>query len=328
MGDLAADRIYDEHVDDDAAYLATGTGVARVRVANCRVGRFDLLYRGTATDVAACTWGDGPLIAAATPEDVLVHAPDGDEWTETGFGPAEAVGFDHTDPDDPALIAVDEGDHEVGRVLDPAADPTRWLTVADVDAPVRAVDGPFLAAEDGVYRLSPDGIDDVGLDDVRDVAVVDDTGGSLAGSAGEPPADDTGEPPVDGDADDATAGGGADAPWRHGDVLAAAGDGLYRLGGVDEEWTQVLAGSFDGVAVHGTVGIAVGEDGGHVRDPARTGDGWQAVDLTAAAVGAGAAAYAVTGDGTFLSREAEGWRRRTLGFPAVRAMSVVPGDGE
>ncbi|MEF8773241.1 MAG: hypothetical protein V5A23_09585 [Halobacteriales archaeon] len=315
MGDLAADRIYDEHVDDDAAYLATGTGVARVRVANCRVGRFDLLSRGTATDVAACTWGDELLIAAATPEEVLVHVPDGDEWTGTGFGPAEAVGFDHTDPDDPALIAVGADDHEVGRVLDPAADPTRWLTVADVDAPVRAVDGPFLAAEDGVYRLSPDGIDDAGLDDVRDVAVVE--------AAGELPAGSTGEPQADGDADD----GGDDLPWRHGDVLAAAGDGLFRLDGAGG-WTRVLEGSFDGVAVHGSIGIAAGEDGGHVRGPARTGDGWQAVDLAAAAVGVGAAAYAVTGDGTFLSRESEGWRRRTLGFPQVRAMSVVPGDGE
>ncbi|PSP77179.1 hypothetical protein BRC81_10345 [Halobacteriales archaeon QS_1_68_20] len=177
MSDLAADRIYDDRTGKQDVYVASGQGVAVVEVSH-RVGRFRLDRRCTARDVAAA---DG-LVAVATDEDVLLldradesdaesggEAP-GDEsaeYVETGFGPASAVGFDEG-----ALVAAGDDEFDIGRLLHPREDPTEWLTVADVDAPVRAIDGPLLAADDGVYQLTADEIADVGLDDARDVAAV------------------------------------------------------------------------------------------------------------------------------------------------------------
>jgi hypothetical protein len=310
MGDLAEDRVYDDHADDDAAYLATATGVARVAVANGRVGRFGLEHRCEAADLAAtsATEGGETLVAVATDEDVLVHRAGGapvesrgttdDEWPATGYGPAEAVGFDATEVGHAALVAASADEHAVGRVLDPAADPADWLTVADVDAPVRAVAGPFLAAADGCYRLTPDAVEDVGLDDVRDVAV---------------PA--------------ARGHGGDRGGWTSVDALAATGDGCYRLVDADGEtaWERDLDGEFAAVAIGPGRAVAVGDAGAFLHD----GDGWAAVDTPAPPVdvGVGQTVYGVTGDGTFLAREAEGWRTRALGLPAVRAMAVLSGGG-
>lgn len=298
MGNLAVDRVYDEHTDADVAYLATGAGVARVAVANGRVGRFGLVHRCVARDVAATA----DAVAVAAEEDVLVHHPElgAEEWVATGFGPAEAIGFDRTDADNPALVAVAADEHEVGRLLDPTADPTDWLTVADVDAPVHAVEGPFLAAGDGVYRLTPDGIEHVGLDDARDVAVPRTE--RLPAPSGE---------------------------WADVDALAATGDGVHRLTpGVDAAWERALDGAFDAVGAGGDRALAVGDAGTFLRDPdLADAVGWQAVETPRrpAVVGVGATAYAVTEAGAFLAREDDGWRTRTLGFPEVAAMSVVAG---
>lgn len=303
MSDLAEDRVYSDDTDDDTAFLATGAGVARVAVANGRVGRFDLPHRCDATDVAAAPGPDGPLVAVATDEDVLVHHGGvGDEWVPTGFGVASAVGLDHTDAGGPALVAVTAEEHVVRRVLHPREDPTDWLEVADVDAPVRAVEGPFLGAADGCYRVTPDGVEDVGLDDVRDVAVVRAEGGD----------------------------------WADTDALAATGDGLHRLApGVEGTWERDLAGAFDAVAALGARAVAVGSDDAYLHgEPgeSETADdgaagGWHPVDVPQipVTVGVGQAAYGVTAEGTFLAREETGWRTRALGFPDVLGMTVVPG---
>ncbi len=171
MGDLAADRVYDDRTGKQDVYVASSQGVAVVEVSH-RVGRFYLDRRCSARDLAAA---DG-LLAVATDGDVLLldraggqrdedGTSEASEYVETGFGPASAVGFD-----DGALVAATDDEYEIGRLLHPREDPTEWLTVADVDAPVRAIDGSLLAAADGVYRLTADEIADVGLADARDVA--------------------------------------------------------------------------------------------------------------------------------------------------------------
>ena len=168
MGDLTEDRVYDAKAGKQVVYAATGIGVVAVEASRERVGRFGLDHRCEARDLA--TGGDpatgGGLLAVATDEDVLLF--DGEAYTETGFGPAVAVGFDEGD-----LLAAGP-DGELGRVVHAVEaflgeGDAEWLAVADVDGAVRAIDGPLVAASDGVYRFTADGIFDVGLTDVRDV---------------------------------------------------------------------------------------------------------------------------------------------------------------
>lgn len=164
MGDIEEDRVYDAPSGEETVFVANdlGVGAASVSLASGRVGRFSLDRQCGARDVAAAEgW-----VAVATDEDVLVRTSDG-EYVETGFGPADAVGFDRGPPLD--LLAASPA-AEIGRVVDLAEDPTGWLEIADVDAPVRAIEGPFVAAADGVYRASPDSLNDTGLDDARDVS--------------------------------------------------------------------------------------------------------------------------------------------------------------
>jgi hypothetical protein len=164
MGDMEEDRVYDAPSGEETAYVANdlGVGAASVSLASGRVGRFSLDRQCGARDLAAAEgW-----VAVATDEDVLVRTPGG-EYVETGFGPADAVGFDRGPPLD--LLAASPA-AEIGRVVDLAEDPTEWLEIADVDAPVRAIEGSFVAAADGVYRISPDSLNDTGLDDARDVS--------------------------------------------------------------------------------------------------------------------------------------------------------------
>lgn len=160
MSDMAEDRVYADRSGGDALLVASSVGVTRAAVANARVGRFSLERRCAPRDLAA---GDG-WVAVATDEDVLLRRPreDGDaEYVATGFGPATAVGADGGD-----LLAAGP-DAEIARLLDAEGE---FLPIADVDAPVRAIDGDLVAAGDGVYRVSADGLDHAGLDDARDVA--------------------------------------------------------------------------------------------------------------------------------------------------------------
>ncbi|MFT4891907.1 MAG: hypothetical protein ACI9YT_002843 [Halobacteriales archaeon] len=164
MGDMEEDRVYDAPSGEETVYVANdlGVGTASVSLASGRVGRFSLDRQCGARDLAAA---DG-WVAVATDEDVIVRTPGG-EYVDSGFGPADAVGFDRGPPLD--LLAASPA-AEIGRVVDLPEDPSEWLEIADVDAPVRAIEGPFVAAADGVYRASPDSLNDTGLEDTRDVS--------------------------------------------------------------------------------------------------------------------------------------------------------------
>ena len=87
MGEMDEDRVYDDRRRETVAYLATGQGVATVRVASDRVGQFSLAYRCDARDVATV---DG-RVYVATPAGVLVGDGAGDSPGSGGF---DALGFD------------------------------------------------------------------------------------------------------------------------------------------------------------------------------------------------------------------------------------------
>lgn len=148
-GDTSIDekRVYGGSAGATAAFLATEAGLARVAVSDDIVGEFGLVRRGPAVDVAASRG----RLAVATPEDVLVGA--GESFVETGFGPADAVGYA-----DGTLLAAGGG--RVARYGE------GWETLADLSG-VRAIEGELVAAETGLHRL--DG-SHVGLAEARDVA--------------------------------------------------------------------------------------------------------------------------------------------------------------
>lgn len=148
MSSIDEKRVYDEKRGATEVFVATGTGLARVEVSDDLVGRFGLVERCTARDVAA--FGDG--VAVATDGDVLVGR---ETLSGTGFGPAAAVGTADGD-----LVAAGEG--RVARRRD-----GEWVAVGDL-TDVRAIDGDLLAAAGGVYRL--EGLTHAGLEDARDVA--------------------------------------------------------------------------------------------------------------------------------------------------------------
>ncbi|PSQ01077.1 hypothetical protein BRC92_11235 [Halobacteriales archaeon QS_4_69_31] len=134
-----------------------------------------------------------------------------------------------------------------------------------------------------------------------------------------------------------------------GTVLAATGDGLYRLG---NGWLCEREGAFDVATTRETgptgpgrasANAETGESAGAVADAhaadgetlyART-DGWTAVDLPVAEsvvdVAYGECVYAATGPGTFLVEAAPdrtadgtgGWRPRSLGLPGISALAVA-----
>ena len=159
-------RVYTEASGVETVYLASGLGVVSVSVSDDLIGEFGVCHRCRARDVATA----GPLVAAATDEDVLVcdrrmdaDRTDGVEFEPIGFGPATAVGFR-----DGALLAGD-ADGRVARFesVDDAEN-GGWAELGTAGA-VRGIDGNFLAAADGVYQIGSDGLRPVGLDDARDV---------------------------------------------------------------------------------------------------------------------------------------------------------------
>ena len=273
-------RVYTETSGVETVYLASGLGVVSVSVSDDLIGEFGVRHRCHARDVATA----GPLVAAATDEDVLVRDRrtdadetgdgdgDGPVFDPTGFGPATAVGFR-----DGTLLAGD-GDGRVGRVV-PSGDSAEsgaWEELGTIGA-VRAVDGDFLAAADGVHRIGSTGLRPVGLDDARDVDA---------------------EP------------------------LVATGSGLYKLGNgwMDVRSgpaTAVDAAGDRGLAVCDGNLYARG-DGGEWTD---AGLG---VDAAVAAVTHGVeAAYAVTEAGRVAVRLPGGeWRDRSLGVGDVAAAAV------
>jgi len=301
MRDMDEYRVYDDRREETVAYLATGQGVATVRVASDRVGQFALAHTCQARDIAA----SGGQVYVATDECVLV-----------GPGEFEALGFDggavavaagagdaddadtasHSDASDARTGSAEAGASDAGLLAADESggvfrfDGDGWVTVGTVPS-IRALSGDFVAASDGVYRAVGGELRNVGLDDVRDVA----TGG---------------------------------AP------LAATGDGLYRLG---NGWLREHDGRFVVVATDsvGQRSHAATDGTLYVRGGAGVEDGWAPVDLPASEpvvdVAYGECVYTVTEEGTFLveadpDRTADGtggWRSRALGLPDVTAVAVA-----
>ncbi|QFU82232.1 HVO_0234 family beta-propeller protein [Natronorubrum aibiense] len=171
MHSIEEKRVYGDREGATEAYVSSSIGVVRVRVAGDTVGEFGLCDRCTAHDVAAA---DG-IVAVATDEDVRLLVPPAEDdesaaddppITETGFGPAVAVGLD-----DAGLLAASP-DGEIARLAgDVPADDGDWesLESAGIGA-VRAIDGDLVGTEDGVYRVHEAGLDHAGLSAVRDVS--------------------------------------------------------------------------------------------------------------------------------------------------------------
>ncbi|WP_255193739.1 HVO_0234 family beta-propeller protein [Natronobeatus ordinarius] len=165
MDSIEEKRVYDERDGATAVYVASATGLCRVRVSDDAVGAFGLVERCASRDVAARA---GEL-AVATDEDVLVTerpaAPNGVETDvaleETGFGPAVAVGYD----DDVLVAAAPDG-----RVARWEADEWVFLERRS-SADVRAIDGDLVATADGVVRHWGGSLEPAGLSAVRDVSV-------------------------------------------------------------------------------------------------------------------------------------------------------------
>jgi hypothetical protein len=144
---LSEKRMYGETRDESVVYVASGLGVTRVETAGGQIGRFSLVERCTARDIA----GSNGEIAVATDEGVLVSTGDG--FVQSGFGPATAVGYDE------GLLAAGNG--RIARYDD------GWNTVGTV-ADVTAIDGGLIGADDGVYESSD--CRRIGLAEVADVA--------------------------------------------------------------------------------------------------------------------------------------------------------------
>ncbi len=149
MSSIDEKRVYGERTGATTLLVASGAGLARVDCSGDLVGEFGLLTREPARDVAA----SGGQVAVVG-EDVRLD--DGDGFAVTGFGAADAVGFDRRD-----LLAAGEG--VVARY-----DGLEWTTVGDLSG-VRAIDGDLVAAESGVYQVG-DSLRPVGLDDAFDVS--------------------------------------------------------------------------------------------------------------------------------------------------------------
>jgi hypothetical protein len=150
MDSIDEKRVYGARTGSTTVLVASDAGLVRVDCSGGLVGEFGLLTREPARDVAAA----GGRVAVAG-EDVLLGGADGLE--PTGFGTADAVGFDGGD-----LLAA--GDGRVARYAEDA-----WTAVGEL-ADVRTIDGDLLAAASGVYRVAG-GLQPVGLDDAFDVSV-------------------------------------------------------------------------------------------------------------------------------------------------------------
>ena len=161
MDSIDEKRVYDDRGGASDAYVASATGLCRVRVSDDAVGEFGLLERCVARDVAVSP----AELAVATDADVLVARPREGSTAEdvaleaTGFGPAVAVGHDGR-----TLVAADPN----GRVARRDAD--GWVDLERRVGAVRAIDGDLLATAEGVVRIRGAALADAGLSAVRDVS--------------------------------------------------------------------------------------------------------------------------------------------------------------
>jgi len=287
MGEMDEKRVYDDRRRVTVASLATGQGVATVRVASDRVGQFGLEHRCDARDVAT----GGKRVYVATPDGVLAGDGESDGSTSGEF---DSLGFDD------AVAVTADGDHVLAADADGTVARYRdgeWHSLGSV-GDVRALSGEFVAAADGVYQVTGDGEGDdagdgslrnVGLDDVRDVAgegvPLAATGDGLYRLGNGWLCEHEG-------AFETVASSRIDGTER---AHAATAETLYAR--KDDEWTTVdlpVAGAVTGVA-YGECVYAVTRDGTFLVDasPDRTADG--------------------TG----------GWRHRSLGLPDVAGLAVV-----
>ena len=165
-------RVYGDRSGAVDLAIATGMGVARVSVSGEQVGEFGLASQVAARDVVTAppaigsSGDDGPGIAVATDEDVLVGDPDA--LQPTGFGPAVTVGR----RDDALLAADDSG--QIAQWLPERSKSGdvegRWDELAALDVDVRALDGDLVATSEGVCRFTQAALQPAGLDDAWDVA--------------------------------------------------------------------------------------------------------------------------------------------------------------
>jgi len=151
MSAIEEKRIYGDHREETVISLATGQGVATVRISGDQVGRFGLEHRCRARDIATT---DGAVVVA-TDEDVLVGP---EPFESLAFGPAVAVSASDGGP----TFAADE----TGAVA--RYDDGDWTAVGSVGE-VHALSDEFVAAADGVFRIDGDDLTSVGLDATRDV---------------------------------------------------------------------------------------------------------------------------------------------------------------
>lgn len=145
-------RVYGDTVEETRAFVASDVGVTRVEVAGDQIGRFSMVYDDPATSIAGA---DGRLVVG-TESEVLIGT--GDDFVETGFGPADVVGIADGTP-----LAVSP-DGAVGRLQG-----DDWESIGTVTRP-RRMDGDLLATRDGVVRVADGLVDLGGGTDVRDVA--------------------------------------------------------------------------------------------------------------------------------------------------------------
>ncbi|ELY91032.1 hypothetical protein C483_10121 [Natrialba hulunbeirensis JCM 10989] len=352
MDSIEEKRVFGDRGGAVQAYVASSIGVVRVRIAGDTVGEFSLCARCDTRDIASTQAG---RVVVATDEDVRVednaHGSVGDNagseftLTDTGFGPATAIGVTGStilaaDPDGTVrFLKYERGDDgqdacrdsdwqelEFGPSNSGGRDERRTPTS------VRAIDGDLLATDAGVYRFrETDGarvLEHAGLTDVVDVSA-------------------------------------AAVP------LAATADGLYRLG---NGWMKVLEGTFETVTADpqaepgrlsrahavtaGVTAASTAETAAETTtaEPAETdvyafsNGNWERVTIeqvsdpivdvgygprTAPAQEAATAlesVYAVTESGTVLVSTTEpgeatapdGWRQRSVGVTGVTGLAVRP----
>jgi len=279
-------RVYTETSGVETVYLASGLGVVSVSVSDDLIGEFGVRHRCRARDVATA----GPLVAAATDEDVVLCDRRTDDaasgsagdpsFAPAGFGPATAVGFrDGTllAGDGDGRVASYDVDDDGGTGEGEGVETGAWAELGTAGA-VRGIDGDFVAAADGAYQAGASGLRPVGLDDARDV---------------------------------------------DSEPLVATGAGLYKLG---NGWMDVRPEPATAVDAAGGRGLAVCGGDLYVRES--DAGAWVAAglpfDAEVAAVAHGVeAAYAVTEAGRIAVRLPGGeWRDRSLGVGDVAAAAV------
>lgn len=209
-----------------------------------------------------------------------VLALSGGEFVETGFGPATAVGFDGTD-----LLAADDRGRVARLTLGASASGHEPDTGGTEWQAVGSVEGDVRAI-DGALVATSGGI-------------------YRAGDATE------GFEPVGlADVHDVTA---------EGVPLAAAGDGLYKLG---NGWMEVLSGDFRVVASDAGFAHAATRDALYASEAewtpveVPTTEPIRDIDYTPTA------AVAVAADGTLLVESESAWRTRNVGVGETVGLAV------